>query len=497
MIKNLNKVDIRGISIMSTGCNLNCEYCNIVRANHTSNYKNYLKDTKESILNGQYLKNIILSLQRLKQSTENIINFEIWGQEPTLILKELTEKWEDWYQTFFNITKMGLSSNGVGFTEDLCNFIKKVDETAKQPIEFAVQFSYDGEYSNELNARGTKNDTVIKNIKYFINELNQYHFKNVSIRFNLHSVLSMQLVDSLDTYDKIHNYFTNYDNLMIELLDCITNKNIMYKANDFILQNSGKFTTEYGLRVTEFLNKVDTLNSQHHYKSINAWGSRRFSTYSMGSIAPDMIKLLEGSNIYNLDEYIDKFLSYDKNIRDKVRKPLCMCSTLLGYLRVLPDGTVVDCHASIYDTFIDKNLISDSIYDLSRYYCNKFGRYPNLVTGTDEEIDKIIEFYERTSNDATMIAMYHESVIIMYLMAIAGQISQDYLKDFNKLKRHAFILCRWGQCYTALKVLNGSVLSRGNEEYRYMCNGVMDFVEKYINEELQRIKENRILNGKI
>lgn len=55
---------------------------------------------------------------------------------------------------------------------------------------------------------------------------------------------------------------------------------------------------------------------------------------------------------------------------------------------------------------------------------------------------------------------------LMYIMALDGQIDKSYLYDFNKLKKHAFIMSRFNMCYDGLKNRNGSIFLRGTEEIR-------------------------------
>ena len=90
--KNLN---IDAISIIVPGCNLSCEYCLIAKAEKTAiDLSNNIKLTKKAILDGTYLNNILIGLNRLNVNPENIKHFEIWGGEPTLIFKELSLVWK-------------------------------------------------------------------------------------------------------------------------------------------------------------------------------------------------------------------------------------------------------------------------------------------------------------------------------------------------------------------------------------------------------------------
>jgi hypothetical protein len=59
-------------------------------ANHI-NHKLHMEEAlkvKKSLINGQYLNTLLKALERIDQNPEDIVNVELWGQEPTLTLKE-------------------------------------------------------------------------------------------------------------------------------------------------------------------------------------------------------------------------------------------------------------------------------------------------------------------------------------------------------------------------------------------------------------------------
>ena len=66
-------------------------------------------------------------------------------------------------------------------------------------------------------------------------------------------------------------------------------------------------------------------------------------------------------------------------------------------------------------------------------------------------------------------------------MSLCGQADPSYATDFNKLKKHAYILAMHNQCYQSARVRRGSIFLRGTEEVRTYCNGALDEIEKAIN----------------
>lgn len=116
--------------------------------------------------------------------------------------------------------------------------------------------------------------------------------------------------------------------------------------------------------------------------------------------------------------------------------------------------------------------------------CKEHGRYLNIIDSSKEDIEKLVHFYS-TTHDPTIVLFETQQLINrIYLMALCGQTDISYLYDFNKLKRHAFILARAYQCYNNLKCRNGSIYIRGNEEMRFFCNGILDIAEENINREI-------------
>ena len=476
---------------MSPECNLACSYCNLAKAKEKSDCcgkDNYLfKNTIQSIDNGEYLNNIKILFNKFDQSPKNIELFEIWGQEPTLILSHLTPKWQDWNEYFPNIKKIGFSTNGVGYTNELIEFVKKLDETATSPLGFEIQYSYDGPCGEE-EARGFKGNyiNIIDNLLKFIEGINLIHFKHLNIILNLHTVLSSILLDNLDSLEKIDNYFKEYDKVILKIKESIINKNINFISADVIMQNCGKFTTEHGMDLLKFVNSLNRLKDNNKYEFFKFWEENsEVARMLFGVMAKDAVEAVINSPCRTLGEFTDYFAE-NKNVLHQA----CMCSSLTSFLRVSYDGCSYDCHASIYDNHTSKEKLDQTIRDQSRYSAAKHNRYINLLTDSDEEIDKIIQFYHDTHSNSITLFMYHNLINQIYMLALAGQADRSYLYDFDKLKKHAFIMARNNQCYDGLKTMNGSIFLRGNEEIRQICNGVLDIICQTVEREIDRFYNN-------
>lgn len=105
--------------------------------------------------------------------------------------------------------------------------------------------------------------------------------------------------------------------------------------------------------------------------------------------------------------------------------------------------------------------------------------------------DDLIDFYHKTHSGTVALFMFNNLVNQFYLLSRVGQIDPEYQFNFDKIKRHAFIMSRYNQCYNGLKVMNGSIFLRGNEEIRQLGNGALDTMEDVINGLVEHEKENR------
>jgi hypothetical protein len=94
------------------------------------------------------------------------------------------------------------STNSIAHSDRIIDFAKKIDEITDHPFILSVQFSYDGDEStNEI--RYADSSIIYKNIVYVITELNKINFKHTSIKLYFHGVISLDLLNRLDSYEKM------------------------------------------------------------------------------------------------------------------------------------------------------------------------------------------------------------------------------------------------------------------------------------------------------
>ena len=140
IINCLDKLNWKSIVLVSGGCNLNCKYCLVNKSKSGTNYPNFLKDTNTAIANGSYLNTFKKAFQKYGQSPSNVQIMELWGNEPTLMLKDLNKVWKDWLEFFPNLTGITFSTNGIDCTDDIFNFILEIDKYINHEVEISIQY---------------------------------------------------------------------------------------------------------------------------------------------------------------------------------------------------------------------------------------------------------------------------------------------------------------------------------------------------------------------
>ena len=150
--------------VAATKCNLACKYCKINNSIN-SNSDKIFKETVKALQDGTYLKNVQIAFNRLNYSLNNIVEFQIWGQEPTLVLPYITEHWADWSSILPNLEKTMFSTNAIHCVDEIYDFIIEANKYATTPLHMTFQISYDG-YLVPLNTKYFRVDPVEFGFKY-------------------------------------------------------------------------------------------------------------------------------------------------------------------------------------------------------------------------------------------------------------------------------------------------------------------------------------------
>lgn len=464
--------------VAAAGCNLSCEYCNICGTQNQYSGE-LLKDIIQSIENGSYIENIYTVLNRVDQSPSRIEYLTIWGQEPTIMMPHLTAHIQEWLEAFPNVKDIFFSTNGVNSPDIVFNFIKAVDTYAKHEIKIGIQWSYDGNYGT-ANVRGANAPLVVQHIIEFNQLLNNYNLKQVKVEGTLHGVLSYPLMKEVNTMEKMHQFLQNLDDFCEDVHNSWNNKNVTWVPSVTTQYVNGTYsTTEDGLLFASFCQLFRRAIKQKPYNQYKYIDNDMIFEI-LGSMPGEIINELNKFNMKSVDDYIEYiFKNKDESARYSETP---YCGAYLSDLKIMYDGSVTTCQNYIYDLYMDKENLPQTVSAQSRKnYVEKHTHLLNFITATDEEIQQFINHHNSLIFQGTWKTMMHSVANMIYLMAQCGEVDPNYLKDMKKLRRHAFYVSILCTCLYNIMYITGSTIVRSTGDIRQMCNGVLDLFDEQLN----------------
>jgi hypothetical protein len=145
------------------------------------------------------------------------------------------------------------STNTIAHVDRIYDFIVALDKHCKEPqFNFNLQFSYDGDYGTN-NLRKGSSSVIHDNIVWLIEKLNNTHLNKVRIRINHHGVLSLDLLQRLQTPDDIINYSNHMTDWGREFNLLNHNKNVYTTDEvDIALENPVQASALQGLQLNNF-----------------------------------------------------------------------------------------------------------------------------------------------------------------------------------------------------------------------------------------------------
>ena len=486
---NTEKLQIQTIDLVAAaGCDLHCEYCVLQRTTNEHSHQ-LLKETKKALSDGTYLKNAIQGLYRLETSPNNIKVLNIWGQESTIVLKEFTEGLTGWIQSFPNLERIFFSTNGLGYFEDIYNFIIILDSLLTHNINLEIQFSYDGDFGTK-NSRGGNGSIIKNNIIELIKKLNSVNLKYVKFNFYFHGVVSRQIIYNIVEYEDIRNYLLEINNFLGEIENKVLNKNICCNSITLQYENAIKGSTEDGIAFANFVKKMDSILFSN--KELFPYLAHRFkngaATHLLGGFIQPISRILRNEN-NNLEQLIDKIL------KKEIINETLFCGAMLYTLKIMYDGTILTCQNSMFDAYyLPEKPKSNSVEDQSRHSYILHNQRVNLFTSTDKEINQYIDYNDKHLNGGNLLFMINTIANLLFLMSLNGQVDISYSRNLQKTYKHAFLLANLNCCFYNLLIFSGSSLIRNTGEIRFLCNGVMDMIEDNIENELLEVRKVSI-NG--
>ena len=482
-MKDFQNTKIAAISLMfAVGCNLSCDYCLI----HKSRYNNKFieemrKNTIQALDDGTYLNNILKVIDKMDGDPRDIRQIDLWGQEPTLQLEYFTKHIQDWLAAFPRLDRIFFSTNGVAFWEKIYDLIIEVDNNIDHDILIRLQWSYDGDYSTNNIRHGSSQ--IMKNLESLIKKLNTHKFNHVQVDVAVHGVLSFALMREINgEMDKLRAYYRNCVDTIRPISDLVSNEN-MHVHHTIALgeETPYKCSTEEGCAWYDFISKLMIIQETEE----------QFSTTHINEIYFNAIKRAFPPHVAekysNLDELVyDLCTRLNPNTANttmadnghaieisQLISDSFFCGTGQGEIKVLYDGTLINCQNSIYEKDIENiNPEVNMLNEIKRSQSRAGVVFMNPLTDSEEKIQK----YKYLFTTGRSSSFWHSFLTVyqkMRLMSFAGQISAVYYRDPFLTLKHAFILCMINQCTYNNGIMTGSYWCRDTGLIRRYANGML------------------------
>lgn len=473
MFDNINSITF----IISEICNLKCSYCEIAKRENKF-HLNEVDNIKESLYSGAYVQNYKTFFNKYNIDINKIINFALWGQEPTLVLEAFNTQITSILDWLPNLNNMFFSTNGVDYAYKIIELIKIFNNyflNNNREFKLTIQFSFDGLEYTQLQ-RGIDPYIIINNIKYIINNLNNIElFKDFKINFILHGVINFNnIISQLD--NKLGDqYWSNNANIIQNLTILNKNKNVSILPFGAYLIFPYNATPEEGKLLTQYANFCfnDTLKDNKNIHILSPFNLILDSIINIKNRFQEEIDTEQQIiNEFNYDYGNDDIFNTDiyKNYG---------CAPNTGNIKMRYDGLLFYCQNTMFNIF-EQDLIGKTgiDYDLSYFQIKHPNFYPNVLKDNPEQIEKFVNLMlikEHYPHSLT----YSNIVNLMFLLLQNGQIDQSY-RDSKKLLKHAFYLSRFQQCFHAHMIETGSFYGISIGTIRAYCNGTLDLAEEYV-----------------
>ena len=407
--------------MLSCGCNLSCSYC-LLAQSVNSNSQKIQEQTRLSLQNGQFLNNCIKTLKKIGQSPSDICYMQFWGQEPTLNLDLYTNSIKDWHIAFPNIQSYLFSTNGKAYPEKIISFLIELDKYANPNTNVEIQISYDGDFSNN-KLRKIDSNTISNNLIFILTKLNNVIFNNLNITFIFNGVVTRELMYELNTIDKINNFIDNGEHWINQFIKLNNNKNITITTEVPMSPEVPYLcSVEDGIYLTYFYNLLKkakpnygksfskTLLKGYNYK-INKLQDCGFTNTTL----LDNLNFLSDLNFVNDEQ---------KNIYE-ILSSSGSCGPNYHGLKIMYDGTLLECHNSIFDTDINFIKKDDINYYIKKNLIDK-KRNVNLLLKENENFSKTLLYRGEQMSEYSFFSTLNEGMNLLYLMSCYGQAEEEY-----------------------------------------------------------------------
>lgn len=434
----------------SAWCNLSCSYCYIPKHQFISEiHKNVIKSIKD----GTFLENIY---QKFGTRLEALTH---WGTEPTLTVMYFKEFYERAIELFPNLHKIQLSSNFMTNPQSLVDFIDNLPRSRKFNID--IQMSLDGPYwITEKNRGKDSTDIIIKNIYYFINEINK---KNISHTIICHfkPTVTAEQIGVLTDLKEMNEYYLFFDKIFSKMLSLnVENICKISMGADPTIVCPGEYNKQDGINFNKvYLNQLE-LNKQNNYKCIRMVDSNYYQRF---------IRVLN---------FIDEI--YTKHL-------MSTCSAGDSQFGIDHKNHLHPCHDSFYINYKEYRdaLKSDNSRLLNEDLMTQTSilQFLNNALIYKNDKEELYHYLRRMRSYHDFMKQKMASIAaITYELADCGLISECY-KDWDLAEKVGIFIISSFSCPLNAVSHHGSMFLSHIDFIKLFCNGMLEnFIKRYINE---------------
>lgn len=281
----------------------------------------------------------------------------------------------------------------------------------------------------------------------------------------------MDLVKRLDTVEKMYNYYNEYESFAIRMSKLNINRNVNVEPLfTMALETPVDATAGDGFRYANFYKQSMMLT--------NLKGTQNRFVSAVANNFRMTFSGLQELTYETISDFLDAWEENDEDFVNTIHN-LSMhmfCGTNSNEHKFMYDGTIVNCQNCIYDTdltYLNEKTDSEAIIK-KQLLKHKF--FVNPLTDSKEEVDLMRQMFSTMHTESFLFEFSHAAMMI-YLLALSHQVSEDYLIDTNKLMRHAFEMAISFGCFYNNVVKTGSVFLKNAGLFRLCCNGLLDEIE--------------------